>query len=76
MTGQDSLPYGRPLRGRHDAWIYRRSARLVPLLLRTKSKSKPSSGDTHRPGDNDNAAGPENRQPSTDAERTMSRLSR
>jgi hypothetical protein len=48
------VQYGRPLRARHEAWIYRRSMRLVPLLLRAKAKSARTGVGISRSGDNDN----------------------
>lgn len=54
MFGNKVVQYGRPLRARHEAWIYRRSMRLVPLLLRAKAKSGRTSVGSVRPGDNDN----------------------
>ena len=39
MCGKETVQYGRPRRRRHEAWIYRRSTRIVPLLLRGKEKT-------------------------------------
>ncbi|AWI91683.1 hypothetical protein C0214_13935 [Methylobacterium sp. DM1] len=54
MFGNKVVQYGRPLRARQEAWIYRRSIRLVPLLLRVKAKSGRTSVGSARAGDNDN----------------------
>jgi hypothetical protein len=57
MVGRELIQYGRPLRGRHEAWIYRRSTRLVPILLRAKARTGRPAVGIVRPGDNDNTAG-------------------
>ncbi|MBB2959648.1 hypothetical protein FHU13_000009 [Methylobacterium sp. R2-1] len=57
MFGKEIVQYGLPLRGRHEAWIYRRSTRLVPLLLRAKAKAGRTAAGIVKPGDNDNLAG-------------------
>jgi hypothetical protein len=54
MFGNKDVQYGRPLRARHEAWIYRRSMRLVPVLLRAKAKSGRTRLEIARLGDNDN----------------------
>ncbi len=57
MFGRETLQYGRPLRSRQDAWIYRRSTRLVPLLLRARTKTGRAGAPLAPLSDNDNAAG-------------------
>ena len=56
MCGKETVQYGRPLRRRHEAWIYRRSTRIVPLLLRGKEKTDRTGKTSPQPSDNDNAA--------------------
>ncbi|TFZ61108.1 hypothetical protein E4V01_00395 [Methylorubrum sp. Q1] len=56
MCGRETVQYGRPLRRRHEAWIHRRSTRIVPLLLRGKAKTNRTGNTSLQPGDNDNAA--------------------
>ncbi|MCP1548296.1 hypothetical protein J2W76_001541 [Methylorubrum zatmanii] len=55
MCGKETVQYGRPLRRRHEAWIYRRSTRIVPLLLRGKEKTDRTGNTSPQPSDNDNA---------------------
>lgn len=57
MFGKETILYGRPPRDRHQAWIYRRSPRLVTLLLRAQAKNGRTGVKGLRTGDNDNAAG-------------------
>lgn len=57
MCGKETVQYGRPRRRRHEAWIYRRSMRIVPLLLRGKEKTDRAENARLQPSDNDNAAG-------------------
>ncbi|KQP87582.1 hypothetical protein ASF55_07090 [Methylobacterium sp. Leaf119] len=56
MSGKETVQYGRPRRRRHEAWIYRRSMRIVPLLLRGKEKTDRAEDTRLQPSDNDNAA--------------------
>lgn len=55
--GRENIRFGRPLRGRHEAWIHRRSPRLVPLLLRAQARTDRTAAAILKPGDNDNTAG-------------------